>query len=168
MAFLGVRIFVVAAAVAAAIALPPCLATEFVVGDNKGWALNFDYQAWTQGKEFRVGDKLVFKYKQGAHNVIRVDGATFRNCTPAATAGPLTTGNDVIILATEGRKWYICGVGNHCESGMKLAITVLPGELESPASAPSPATSSASGVAFYKLQAWLIGAFGTLMMMMMV
>ncbi|KAM0046093.1 putative Phytocyanin domain, cupredoxin [Helianthus debilis subsp. tardiflorus] len=30
----------------------------FVVGDEKGWTLNFDYQAWAMGKKFYVGDKL--------------------------------------------------------------------------------------------------------------
>ena len=41
-----------------AILVPSILATEFVVGDHKGWTINFDYQAWAEGKEFHVGDKL--------------------------------------------------------------------------------------------------------------
>jgi hypothetical protein len=41
-----------------AILVPLILATEFVVGDHKGWTINFDYQAWAEGKEFHVGDKL--------------------------------------------------------------------------------------------------------------
>lgn len=35
-----------------------CMATEYTVGDKKGWTINFDYQAWAKGKEFRVGDTL--------------------------------------------------------------------------------------------------------------
>ena len=31
---------------------------DFIVGDETGWTINFDYQAWAQGKDFRVGDKL--------------------------------------------------------------------------------------------------------------
>ena len=62
----------------------------------------------------------------------------------------LTTGNDVITLAIPGRKWYICGVNDHCANyGQKLAITVLE-ELASPAPAPSiptaPASSSPHGI----------------------
>lgn len=38
--------------------VPSILATEFVVGDDQGWATKFDYQSWAQGKEFHVGDKL--------------------------------------------------------------------------------------------------------------
>ena len=41
-----------------AIFLPSISAVEYVVGDEKGWTINFDYQAWAQGKEFHVGDKL--------------------------------------------------------------------------------------------------------------
>ncbi|KAE8008185.1 hypothetical protein FH972_004722 [Carpinus fangiana] len=44
-----------------AILVPSILATEFVVGDHKGWTINFDYQAWAEGKEFHVGDKPVSK-----------------------------------------------------------------------------------------------------------
>jgi hypothetical protein len=40
------------------ILVPSILATDFVVGDDKGWTINFDYQAWAQGKEFHVGDTL--------------------------------------------------------------------------------------------------------------
>lgn len=41
-----------------AILVPSSFATEFVVGDEKEWTINFDYQAWAQGKEFHVGDTL--------------------------------------------------------------------------------------------------------------
>ena len=33
-------------------------AKVFIVGDDKGWTLNFDYHAWAYGKQFVVGDKL--------------------------------------------------------------------------------------------------------------
>lgn len=41
-----------------AIVAAPALATEYVVGDDNGWKLNFDYQKWPEGKQFIVGDKL--------------------------------------------------------------------------------------------------------------
>lgn len=34
------------------------LATDFVVGDDKGWTLDFNYTVWAQDKVFRVGDNL--------------------------------------------------------------------------------------------------------------
>ncbi|KAF5205890.1 Blue copper protein [Thalictrum thalictroides] len=100
------------------------LAKSFVVGDNGGWTTGFDYQAWAKGKKFKTGDELIFKYTKGAHNVHKVDGNRFQKCVKPPLKEALTTGNDVITLATPGQKWYICGVANHCNGGQKLTITV--------------------------------------------
>ncbi|KAM2890207.1 hypothetical protein COP2_008657 [Malus domestica] len=103
------------------------MAKEFVVGDDSGWRKDFDYQKWAKGKVFRVGDTLVFKYKAPNHNVFKVDGAGFKECTKPTEndKAPLTSGNDKIKLTTAGNKWYICSVSNHCaDKGMKLFITV--------------------------------------------
>ncbi|KAF6173735.1 hypothetical protein GIB67_042903 [Kingdonia uniflora] len=66
-------------------------AKEFTVGDGKGWATDFDYQAWANGKTFRVVDKLMFKYPKGAHTVQNVDGDGFAKCTKL-NEGVLSTG----------------------------------------------------------------------------
>ncbi|KAL5770278.1 hypothetical protein ACOSP7_014432 [Xanthoceras sorbifolium] len=88
------------------------LAKKFVVGDEKGWTINFDYQAWADGKDFRVGDILV-------------NGTGFEDCIKLPASEALTSGKDEIVLGAPGRKWYICGVGKHCENaGQKLFITV--------------------------------------------
>ncbi|KAG9444252.1 hypothetical protein H6P81_015592 [Aristolochia fimbriata] len=140
-------------------------ATDFVVGDHSGWTVDVDYQAWASGKKFFVGDTLrrhqagcpfyinsshvslhkanksnhafgakVFNYDKSKHNVYTVDKAGFGNCTVPSN-GVLNTGNDRIALSSPGKKWYICGVGEHCAKlGMKLIITVEP--LEGPAAAP--------------------------------
>jgi len=34
------------------------MATDYVVGDDKGWTLDFNYTVWAQDKVFRVGDNL--------------------------------------------------------------------------------------------------------------
>jgi len=34
------------------------IATDHIVGDDKGWTVNFDYTQWAQDKVFRVGDNL--------------------------------------------------------------------------------------------------------------
>nr|XP_011463792.1 PREDICTED: stellacyanin-like [Fragaria vesca subsp. vesca] len=125
-------------AIILAIFAPSILATDYIVGDGKGWTINFDYQAWAQGKMFYVGDILVFNYPQGVHNVYKVNGTGFQECAVPAGVMPLTSGNDVINLATPGRKWYICGVARHCSVGQKLFITVMP------SMAPSPSPLSAS------------------------
>lgn len=80
----------------------------------------------------------IFKYRESVHNVLKVNGTGFQQCAALVGTVPLATGNDVIPLLSAGRKWYVCGIGKHCATGMKLVITMLP-KTESPASAPAPA-----------------------------
>lgn len=74
------------------------------------------------------------------------DATSFQQCAKSANASILTSGKDEITLSSPGKKWYICGVGQHCVAGkMKLAITVLAvGESLPPVSAPSPSTTTPS------------------------
>ena len=84
-----------------------------------------------------------FKYQKGNHNVLKVNGTGFQLCVAPVGTVPLTSGNDVIPLATSGRKWYICGVPTNCAYGkQKLAITVLDGL--SPAPSPTPTLAAPS------------------------
>ncbi|XP_040985864.1 mavicyanin-like [Juglans microcarpa x Juglans regia] len=157
-------------AIAATLA-PSILAKEFLVGDSTGWTINYDYESWVKGKEFHVGDKLVFKYPKGIHNVIRVDNATaYENCLASTETETLSSGNDVITLTTPGKIWYICGVSRHCEEGeQKIAIEVLPQKLSS-GSEPSPSTSASKGSSFAHTHhhGWMIANFGILVMTIIV
>ena len=97
----------------------------------------------------------VFKYTEGDHNVFKVNGTVFKDCTIPPPNGALTSGNDVITLMTPGKKWYICGIGNHCaEHNQKLAITVMDGT----APAPAPETDSAHGILTSGYQIFLAAA----------
>ncbi|KAH0470491.1 hypothetical protein IEQ34_000214 [Dendrobium chrysotoxum] len=111
-------------------------ATDFIVGDEDGWKLGVNYTEWAEDKDFRVGDRIVFNYVKGKHNVLSVSGPAFHSCNKTASSQLLTTGNDKIELTKAGRKWYICAIGDHCDKGMKLFIDV--DEAEVPAPAPSP------------------------------
>ncbi|KAL5580600.1 hypothetical protein UlMin_013042 [Ulmus minor] len=135
----SMHLFIILAIVATL--APSISAVEFVVGDGTGWTINF----------------VPSLYPNGAHNVLKVNGTGFQQCVAPLNSVPLTTGNDVITLATPGRKWYICGVGQHCEVGnQKLFINVFE-RVSSPSSSPSPSpkekpssatTSSASRFGF--------------------
>ena len=50
--------FVGAMAILAFVLPAVAMATEFIVGDDQGWTINFDYEAWAKEKVFHVGDKL--------------------------------------------------------------------------------------------------------------
>lgn len=55
MAFSPLRVLVIIAT----IFLPSiAIAKEFVVGDDRGWTIGFDYNAWAADKTFLLGDKL--------------------------------------------------------------------------------------------------------------
>ncbi|KAL6894229.1 hypothetical protein ACP4OV_008327 [Aristida adscensionis] len=128
-----------------AVALLPALAaaTEHWVGDDQGWTLGFDFAAWAATKQFKVGDTLVFKYDEPSHTVVKVGGADFAACGKPAAAAVLATGEDRVALDKPGRHWYVCGLGGHCQKGMKLKIDVLAaGASAAPALAPgSPSTT---------------------------
>ena len=68
-----------------------------------------------------------------------MNGTLFQSCTFPPKNEALSTGKDIIQLKTEGRKWYVCGVADHCSARqMKLVVTVL----AEGAPAPSPPPSS--------------------------
>ncbi|CAL5193132.1 unnamed protein product [Lathyrus oleraceus] len=123
------------------------MATDHIVGDDKGWTVDFNYTQWAQDKVFRVGDNLVFNYDNTKHNIFKVNGTLFQNCTFPPENEAISTGKDVILLKTEGRKWYICGKANHCVARqMKLVITVLADG--APAPSPPPSSDAHSTVSF--------------------
>ncbi|KAI3792516.1 hypothetical protein L2E82_06398 [Cichorium intybus] len=101
---------------------PPSTGKHHVVGDDKGWTLDVDYQAWANGKKFTIGDKLIFKYPEGKHNVFQaIDDTAFRECIIPPAQEALTSGHDIITLESPDT-WFICGAGNHCQMGMKFFV----------------------------------------------
>ncbi|KAF4369555.1 hypothetical protein F8388_019424 [Cannabis sativa] len=113
-----------------AISLVPSIsAVDYIVGDEAGWTTNFDYQAWAQDKMFLL------------HSTIRRENIMFsKQMLNTIGSVPLTSGNDVITLATPGRKWYLCGVSQHCSlGGQKLSLYVIDQFAWSPMYPPTPA-----------------------------
>ncbi|KAF5774882.1 putative Phytocyanin domain, cupredoxin [Helianthus annuus] len=45
-------------------------ATEYTVGDENGWTLDFDYQTWAKDKVFVVGDKLGMLYMYNSFYIV--------------------------------------------------------------------------------------------------
>lgn len=52
------RAFFLAVVVVVAAAVIPAFATDYIVGDEAGWALSVNYTAWAEGEEFYVGDRI--------------------------------------------------------------------------------------------------------------
>ncbi|KAL2516952.1 Cupredoxin superfamily protein [Abeliophyllum distichum] len=133
-------------AILVAMVATPSLATDHImhmVGDDAGWKVGFNYTAWAQGKTFHVGDTLIFMYREGLHNVLKVTGPDFQQCVASNSSDALTSGKDVVTLAKSGKN---CGFGDHCSKGMKLVINVLEAEAPAPAPIPTPTPRGGSRV----------------------
>ncbi|XP_051212494.1 mavicyanin [Lolium perenne] len=135
-----------AAAIAAAFLLAPASAEVFTVGDAASWTLKYP-ATWTEGKTFVVGDSLMFMYPSDKHNVMEVTGADFKACNMTGNAlGTWNSGSDAVPLDKVGRRWFICGVGNHCTQGMKLLVVTANSAAQAPAAPPSSSASFVDGV----------------------
>ncbi|GKA68916.1 5-methyltetrahydropteroyltriglutamate--homocysteine methyltransferase-like protein [Tanacetum coccineum] len=95
------------------------LATRYKVGDDYGWTIGYDYQAWADDKEFKVGDQLEFIYVKAAHNVYGVNSGAFDQCDLTTVDPPVyysDSGDDVrsyeklLSVFHEGVK-YGAGIG---------------------------------------------------------
>ena len=75
----------------------------------------------------------MFTYTAGAHTVVEVTGAGFKACdvTGNNMLGSWSSGSDTVKLDKAGRRWFVCGVGNHCDRGMKLLAVTVDGKASS-------------------------------------
>ncbi|KAG9448384.1 hypothetical protein H6P81_014512 [Aristolochia fimbriata] len=106
-----------------------------IVGGSNGWKLPIDgnsslFQTWAENKQFVVGDELVFLFTTGVHNVLEVSESQFDACTHSFESKGHFTGPAIVRLSSPGNHYFICGVGQHCERGVKLNITVAPAALD--------------------------------------
>ncbi|KAE8710407.1 Stellacyanin [Hibiscus syriacus] len=119
--------------------------TTYTVGDTSGWIVPTNgasmYQTWANGKNFMVGDILVFNYVTGTHDVLEVSRAAYQPCNATNSISNWTTGPTRVTLRTVGEHYYICGVPGHCAAGQKLAINVSTSSTATPPSSSSPSPS---------------------------
>ncbi|XP_004489604.1 mavicyanin [Cicer arietinum] len=118
------------------------LATQHVVGGSQGWDQSTDFDSWTSGQTFKVGDQLVFKYSS-LHSVVELSNeSTYKKCDISTPINTLSTGKDVVKLDKPGTRYFTCGTLGHCGQGMKVKITVVKGNgSSSPVSSLSPSSS---------------------------
>ncbi|EPS66274.1 hypothetical protein M569_08503 [Genlisea aurea] len=95
-------------------------AVTCIVGGSSGWT--FGVSSWTNGKHFKVGDILVFKYNPKYHNVVVTNSKDYPICTAPAGAKVYKSGDDQIKLV-KGTTYILCTVPGHCKDGMHIAAT---------------------------------------------
>ncbi|XP_075651662.1 umecyanin-like [Castanea sativa] len=158
---MSMTILVVVVLTALAAVVQVTEAVNYVVGDSAGWArpstLTY-YTTWANGKNFSLGDVLVFNFATGAHDVATVTQTNYDACSIANTISLVTAGPYSYTINSTGTHYFICTFSNggHCNSGQKLAISVgnstnatSPGSPPTTVSSspPPPAGSSASSLA---------------------
>ncbi|PKA63197.1 Blue copper protein [Apostasia shenzhenica] len=102
--------------------------THVVGGPTAGWRVPHNptfYDRWSRSHKFFAGDTLVFNFKTGFHDVLRVPESGFNSCsaTNPVSLG-IFTGPATVRLAAAGNHYFICTFPGHCSDGHKLAIAV--------------------------------------------
>ncbi|OAY48088.1 stellacyanin [Manihot esculenta] len=112
-------------------------ATNYIVGDSSGWDISTDLDTWAQGKNFVVGDVLVFQYSS-SDSVNEVTKESFDGCNTTKVIKTYTNnGNTTVTLSRPGPWYFISGNKLYCLGGMKLAINVQGKQADiSPVAAP--------------------------------
>ncbi|XP_060211465.1 uclacyanin 1 [Lycium barbarum] len=126
-----------------ALVLGSAVAANHTVGaPNGGWDQSADLKTWAASETFVVGDSLIFAYTPN-HDVLEVTKADYDSCQTTNAISTNGGGMTVIPLSSSGKRYFICGTGGHCASGMKLEVNTL-ATVPPPTSAPakSPASSS--------------------------
>ncbi|KAK1257495.1 hypothetical protein QJS04_geneDACA023095 [Acorus gramineus] len=117
-------------------------ATVYNVGDDSGWTTGVNYDNWSGGKNFTVGDSLVFNYGAGSHTVTEVSAGDYSSCSTSNSISTDSSGSSTVQLKSPGTRYFVCGVMGHCAGGMKLAVSVGPSSGGSGGSPSSPTGST--------------------------
>ncbi|PQP99199.1 early nodulin-like protein 3 [Prunus yedoensis var. nudiflora] len=119
-------------------------AKEVIVG-GKHISWNIDssktLNEWIQKKHFRVGDQLKWKSDKDSDSVLQVTKEDYESCE---TSKPIKANVTEITLDQAGRFYFISGVKEHCDKGLKLVVIVKPPKHASPSPAPATATGPAA------------------------
>ncbi|CAN8312562.1 unnamed protein product [Cochlearia groenlandica] len=110
------------------ILLTSCSATIYKVGDSiNGWTTKEDtYYEWTKGKEFHVGDSLIFEYDHNFNDVTQVSGALeYEFCDTSSPKAVYKTGHDVVTFTEPGYHYFITSNHVQCTLGQKLDVLVV-------------------------------------------
>ncbi|XP_077226608.1 mavicyanin-like [Tasmannia lanceolata] len=102
-------------------------AADHIVGGSTGWTIQSNatfYEEWARLRNFVVGDKLVFLFTTGVHNVVEVTESDFDACTQKAVIESHYSGPATIRLSSPGNNYFYCAVGKHCVTGQKLVVAV--------------------------------------------
>ncbi|CAB4315332.1 unnamed protein product [Prunus armeniaca] len=97
---------------------------EYVVGDEKGWSPDHNVSSWPEGKKFKAGDVLNFKYTNPSFDVVALIDypGYYEACDPYPVQKDIyTSGNDYVVLE-KGANAFVPFDISYCKRGMKLKV----------------------------------------------
>ncbi|VVA22286.1 PREDICTED: early [Prunus dulcis] len=122
-------------------------AKEVIVG-GKDISWNVDssktLNKWVQNKRFRVGDQLKWKSDKDSDSVLQVTKEDYESCE---TSKPVKANVTEITLDQAGPFYFISGVKEHCDKGLKLVAIAKPPIHVSPSPSPATPTGPVAGPA---------------------
>ena len=118
-------------------------ATNYVVGGTQGWTVSTGLKTWLKGKEFVVGDMLLFQYPSG-FGVKEVSEQEYKECDVGKSLHSFSASSTTIILQTPGKKYFVSTTQEICKKGLKLAINV---KLEKSSQGVAMSPKSSQGIA---------------------
>ncbi|PON54323.1 Phytocyanin domain containing protein [Parasponia andersonii] len=132
------------------ISAPPLEAVkEFKVGDDLGWSVpsgpnnsSAIYNQWAVRNRFRIGDSLVFEYKNDS--VLLVDKWGYYHCDASKPIIAFNNGNSTVKLDRSGFFYFSSGAPDHCKKGQRMIVDVMSRHRPSPSPAvpPEPFTAT--------------------------
>ncbi|XP_065866535.1 early nodulin-like protein 7 [Euphorbia lathyris] len=100
----------------------------FKVGADLGWhepgpKNPHFYTQWAEKNRFRIGDSLLFKYKNDS--VVEVEKWGYYHCNTSSSIVYFNNGRSTINLEKSGMFFFISGAPNHCKNGQRLIVDVM-------------------------------------------
>ncbi|XP_060200738.1 basic blue protein-like [Lycium barbarum] len=108
----------------------PSLATpygKYRVGNDRGWrTFNTDISTWTDGKEFHVGDSLLFVYNGALTNVVQTSLGGYGSCDLSADNILFqdASGETTFTFTQPGEYYFTSSMFNDCSSNLRLIANV--------------------------------------------
>ncbi|KAL8230768.1 hypothetical protein R6Q57_000562 [Mikania cordata] len=104
---------------------------EFKVGGNMGWTIPLSndtdrYNNWASHNRFSINDTLRFEYTNDS--VLVVTREEHERCKLSNPISLFDNGDTVFELNRSGFFYFVSGVSDHCERGLKMIVKVLEAE----------------------------------------
>ncbi|MFS8025901.1 putative Phytocyanin domain, cupredoxin [Helianthus anomalus] len=109
-----------------------------VVSGDHASHTSMDVGSWSSGRNFRVGDSLLFRYLAPQEMIVEL--ASMEEYYSCDLTNPIKMYTDQVPLEKEGIRYFASASYEKCKNGVKLPVQVKPREVTAYGPSPSSAT----------------------------